>query len=121
MGNEGGVDVSRSAIKNARSDLEDALKLLRGESKDDGGTAPPLFTTSSPVRQLLSDHEAMSGFWPAANGFQVSAANGINAVTSAYEEIVTQVENAIELFDRVLSNYDGVETGSEARSRSVQV
>jgi hypothetical protein len=115
-----GVDLSRRAIRAARSDLEEALTLLRGESESDSG-ARPVLTTSSPVAQLTSDYEAMGGFWPAAAGFQTSAGNGLSAVTASYENIVTQVESVIELLNQAVRNYDGAETGSETRSESVQV
>ncbi|MEV0380008.1 hypothetical protein [Nonomuraea sp. NPDC050643] len=119
MGDDRGVDLSRRAIKAARTDLEEALALLRPEKGK--GEVPPIFTQTGPVSRLTGDYEAMSGFWPAASGFQMSAGNGISAVTASYENIAGQVESVIELFKQAMTNYDGVETDSEGRSGTVQV
>ncbi|MFC4115557.1 hypothetical protein [Nonomuraea zeae] len=114
MGTDRGVDLSRRAIKAARTDLEEALALLRPDS-DNGGDATPVLTQTGSVVQLNDDAEAMSGFWPAALGFQTSAGNGIRAVTTSYANIADQVESVIELFNTALRNYDNAEGGEDRR------
>ncbi|WP_043620941.1 hypothetical protein [Nonomuraea candida] len=123
MGDEGGVNLSRRAIRAARTDLEEALALLSPDSATggDGGDARPVFAQGSPVVQLRSDYDAMTGYWPAAAGFQTSAHQAITAVTGSYTNIVTQVQSVIELLEQALRNYDGVELDSEGHSQSVQV
>ncbi|NJP98239.1 MULTISPECIES: hypothetical protein [Nonomuraea] len=125
MGNDRGVELSRRAIKAARTDLEEALALLSPDSKNGGakndGTAQPVFAQASPALQLRDDYEAMSGYWPAATGFQTSAQRAIGAVTVSYGNIATQVRNVIDLLDQALRNYDDIEVDSEGRSQSVQV
>ncbi|MFG1698275.1 hypothetical protein [Nonomuraea sp. NPDC049309] len=121
MGTDRGVDLSRRAIKAAKADLEEALGKLAPEKTDDkDSTVTPVFQEGGAVRRLSSDPEAMSGFWPAAYGFQTSAYNGITAVTSAYAGIVTQLESAIELLEQVLKNYDGAELDSSQRSNALK-
>ncbi|GAA3526975.1 hypothetical protein GCM10022419_002150 [Nonomuraea rosea] len=117
MGTDRGVDLSRRAIKAARTDLEEALALLRPESGKGkgGGSAAPVLAQSGSVVQLNDDAEAMSGFWPAALGFQTSAGNGIRAVTTSYTNITDQVESVIELFNAALRNYDNAEGGEDRR------
>jgi hypothetical protein len=119
MGTDRGVDLSRRAIKAAKTDLQEALEKLAPEKT--GGKLSPVFTNTGPVGRLSADTHAMSGFWPAAMGFQRSAYNGITAVTSAYAGIVTQLEAAIELLDQAVKNYDGAELDSSQRSKSMQV
>ncbi|GAB2916253.1 hypothetical protein ACFMQL_18890 [Nonomuraea fastidiosa] len=128
MGTDRGVDLSRRAIKAAKTDLQEALEKLAPEKtggklapEKTGGKLSPVFTNTGPVGRLSADTHAMSGFWPAAMGFQRSAYNGITAVTSAYAGIVTQLEAAIELLDQAVKNYDGAELDSSQRSKSMQV
>ncbi|MGN9836763.1 hypothetical protein ACTMTI_01440 [Nonomuraea sp. H19] len=119
MGNDRGVDLSRRAIKAARTDLEEALALLRPD-KENGGDATPVLAQAGAVHQLGNDYEALSGFWPAAMGFQSSTSNGITTVAGSYDNIATQVESVIKLLNQALGNYDGAELDGGERSRSVR-
>jgi len=122
MGTERGVDLSRRAIRAAKTDLEEVLGRLAPEKAEETGdnTVTPVFQEGGAVSRLNNDPEAMSGFWPAAFGFQTSAYNGIAAVTGAYAGIVTQLESAIELLDQALRNYDGAELDSTQRSNAMR-
>ncbi|MFC5826691.1 hypothetical protein [Nonomuraea insulae] len=120
MGTDRGVDLSRRAIKAARTDLAEALALLSPD-KENGGTATPVLTPEGKAASLSSDFSAIGFYWPAAMNFHQSASNGIRAVSSSYSNIVLQLQTLIQLFDQALRNYDGVEVGSEDRSGQVRV
>ncbi|GAA3130204.1 hypothetical protein [Nonomuraea salmonea] len=119
MGTDRGVDLSKEAIKAARRDLLEALKQLAPEKAGDG--VSPAFAPQGGVNQLTTDSQAMYGFWPAAMGFQASANNGIAAVTASYENIVSQLKNAIDLLEEAVGGYDGVEKDSSERSNTMRV
>jgi hypothetical protein len=117
MGSDrGGVDLSRRAIKAAKTDLEEALALLRPDSS--GGEVQPVLTQSGPAGQLSADYEALGGLWPAAMGYQQSTRAAVTAVTGSYGNIGVQVENVIELLKQALRNYDDAEGAGEG-SRQV--
>jgi hypothetical protein len=120
MGSDRGVDLSRRAIKAARVDLEEALTLLSPD-RGNGGTATPVLASAGVVEQLTTDEHAMAGDWPAAFGFKASSDRAVEAVTSSYKDVVTQLESVVRLFNQALSNYDGVEVDGEGRSQQVQV
>jgi hypothetical protein len=118
MGSDrGGVDLSRRAIKAAKTDLEEALALLR-PSGGSGGDVQPVLTQSGPAGQLSADYEALGGLWPAAMGYQQSTRAAIGAVTGSYDSIGVQVENVIELLKQALRNYDNADAAGEG-SRQV--
>ncbi|MEV6031673.1 hypothetical protein AB0L65_11025 [Nonomuraea sp. NPDC052116] len=125
MGSDnGGVELSRRAIKAAKADLEEALAMLdpgkQGGKAGGGGTGKAIFTESGPAMQLSNDPYALGGLWPAATGFQRSTNKGISAVTMTYTNITEQVKNVIDLLEQALKNYDTVEADSEGRSKAVQ-
>ncbi|MEV1168953.1 hypothetical protein [Nonomuraea sp. NPDC049784] len=126
MGSDnGGVELSRRAIKAAKADLEEALAMLDPDNKvgkaGGHGAVKAIFTDSGPAIQLSSDYDALGGFWPAALGFRQSTTNAVTAVTGTYSNISGQVANVIGLLEQALKNYDGVEVDSEGRSKQVQV
>ncbi|MFI7127462.1 hypothetical protein ACIBQ1_17325 [Nonomuraea sp. NPDC050153] len=126
MGSDnGGVELSRRAIKAAKADLEEALAMLdpgNPAGKAGGsGAVQAIFTSSGPVEQLGGDYDALGGFWPAAMGFRQSTTNAVTTVTSTYSNITGQVANVIGLLDQALKNYDGIETDGEGRSKAMQV
>ncbi|MFG6192996.1 hypothetical protein [Nonomuraea sp. JJY05] len=125
MGSDnGGVELSRRAIKAAKTDLEEALAMLdpgHQAGKSGGGAVQAIFTGSSPVETLSGDYDALGGFWPAAMGFRQSTTNAITTVTSTYSNITGQVANVIGLLDQALQNYDGVEVDGEGRSKVMRV
>jgi hypothetical protein len=114
-----GVDLSRKAIKAARTDLEDALELLKPSKSNREAT--PVFAEGGPVDVLSSDGEALSGFWPAAMGFQQSATYAIGAVTGSYSGITEQLGNAITLLTQALKNYDDGEAAGVERAKGLQI
>lgn len=116
MGSDRGVDLSRRAINAAKTDLEEALALLRPGSS--GGEAQPVLTQSGPAGRLSADYEAVGGLWPAAMGYQQSTRSAVGAVTGSYDSIGIQVENVLELLKQALRNYDGAEGAGEG-SRQV--
>ncbi|GAA3242608.1 hypothetical protein [Nonomuraea helvata] len=120
MGADRGVDLSRRAIKTARTDLEEALVLLNPDLKK-GDEATSAFKETGPVGQLRNDPEALSGFWPAATGFQSSANNGIAHVTSSYDNVVRQVQSVRHLLKQAMDNYDREEHDSEGRSGQAKI
>ncbi|MFC4015651.1 hypothetical protein ACFOY2_51165 [Nonomuraea purpurea] len=120
MGTDQGVDLSRRAIRAARTDLQEALRIL-SPGRENGGTATPASTVTTTASQLSGDLEAMGGYWPAAMSFHESTRNGITAVTSSYDSIVIQLENAIDLLRQALDNYDGAEGDSSDRSQTAQI
>lgn len=114
-----GVDLSRRAIKAARTDLEDALELLSPSKSNREVT--PVFAKGGPVDLLAGDGDALSGFWPAALGFQQSATSALGAVTGSYSGITEQVGNVIALLTQALKNYDDGEADGVERSRGMQI
>src|SRR5687767_11306454 len=111
MGSDRGVDLDRRAIKAAKTDLEEALALLRPDSS--GGEVQPILTQSGAAWRLSTDHEAVGGLWPAAMGYQQSTRSAVGAVTESYGNISMQVENVIELLKQALRNYDDAERAGE--------
>ncbi|MFI6391841.1 hypothetical protein ACIBHY_38800 [Nonomuraea sp. NPDC050547] len=112
MGDSGGVDVSRKAIKALRTDLEEALGMLDPTLKQ-GTPAPgmkPVLRADGEAYQVAQG-KALAGFWPAATGFQTSTMNAVTTVSNSYNMINVQVGNAIDLFTQVLKNLDAFETG----------
>jgi hypothetical protein len=119
MGSDRGVDLSRRAINAVKTDLEEALALLRPDSSaGSGGEAQPVLTQSGPAGRLSADYEAVGGLWPAAMGYQQSTRSAVGAVTGSYENIGIQVENVLELLKQALQNYDCAEQPGES-SRQV--
>ncbi|MBB5777305.1 hypothetical protein [Nonomuraea jabiensis] len=126
MGSDnGGVELSRRAIKAAKADLEEALAMLdpghQAGKAGGGGAVQAIFTGSGPVENLSGDYDALGGFWPAAMGFRQSTTNAITTVTTTYSNITGQVANVIGLLEQALKNYDGVEADSEGRSKAMRV
>ncbi|WP_049570658.1 hypothetical protein [Nonomuraea sp. SBT364] len=122
MGTDRGVNLSRSAIKAARTDLIEALALLRPDSaQGENGRVQPVLAQGGAVDRLNTDADALMGFWPAAFGFLNSTRNGVNSVSTTYDNIVTQVESMIELLTQALRNYDNAEGAGEGAERTAQV
>ncbi|MFD9940250.1 hypothetical protein ACFWYW_13310 [Nonomuraea sp. NPDC059023] len=65
--------------------------------------------------------DALSGFWPAATGFQTSTMNAVTTVSNSYNMINAQVGNAIDLFTQVLKNLDAFETGGAGKPGQAEV
>jgi hypothetical protein len=118
MSTDGGVNLSRRAIRAARTDLIEALALLRPDTGDP--KAAPVLVEGGPLQQLGTDRQALAGVWPAAMGFQSSTTAAITAVTSSYDNIVIQVENMIDLLTQALGNYDEAERAGEGAERTAQ-
>ncbi|MEU4571951.1 hypothetical protein ACBI99_12240 [Nonomuraea sp. ATR24] len=114
----GGVNLSRSAIKAARTDLIEALALLRPERGK--GEVQPVLAEGGAVVRLSSDDKALTGPWTAAMAFQNSTTRGIGAVKLSYDNITTQVESMIELLTQALRGYDNAEQAGEGAKRTAE-
>ncbi|MDP9865454.1 MULTISPECIES: hypothetical protein [Streptosporangium] len=119
MGRDGGIEVTHKAVKDAKIDLEEVLKILSPDPKDRKAT--PVFSQSGPIQQLLQDPAAIGGFWPAAQGFQTSVRNAGSAVGNSYVEITTQLTNAIGLLKVALTRLETAEKAGTEHAGQAQV
>lgn len=69
----------------------------------------------------VAQGDALRGFWPAANGFQLSTANAVTQVSISYNAINAQVGAAIDLLTQVLKNLDAFETGGAGKPGQAEV
>ncbi|WP_169950612.1 hypothetical protein [Microbispora sp. H11081] len=117
MARDGGVEVSRKALRNARKDFEEVLEVLApGASKR---TTPPVaFHEGGAVKRLVMRREAIGGFWEAASGFHSSVTSAEVAVTAVYAEIATTLGIAAERLELAIRNLDA---GEHAGARHVGV
>jgi hypothetical protein len=118
MSKDGGLEVSRSAIKAARQDLEDVLELLApGAAKRD--VTPTAFPAGSAVQRLRDTPDALGGSWPAAVGIWSSLNNAATGVETAYVGISTTLEGAVIRLGQVLRNLDSAEVAAADRARRI--
>ncbi|GGO18014.1 hypothetical protein GCM10010116_36320 [Microbispora rosea subsp. aerata] len=113
MARDGGVEVSRSALRNARKDFEEALELLAPGASTRQVT-PVAFAEGGAVKRLLSRREAVGGFWDAATGFHLSLTQAESAVNAVYAEIATTLGIAAERLEQAVRNLDA---GEQAGAR----
>ncbi|MEU7877318.1 hypothetical protein [Microbispora bryophytorum] len=117
MARDGGVEVSRTALRNARKDFEEALELLApGASKRE--VTPAAFHEGGAVKRLLTQRDAVGGFWEAAMGFHTSVTGAESAVTAVYAEIASTLGIAAERLELAVRNLDA---GEQAGVRHVGV
>ncbi|MEU6407424.1 hypothetical protein [Microbispora sp. NPDC046933] len=117
MARDGGVEVSRTALRNARKDFEEALELLApGASKRE--VTPVAFAEGGAVKRLIERREALGGFWEAAMGFHTSLTGAEGAVTAVYAEIAATLGIAAERLELAIRNLDA---GEQAGARHVGV
>ncbi|MGW5261237.1 hypothetical protein ACWEQG_09695 [Microbispora sp. NPDC004025] len=117
MGRDGGVQVSRTALRNARKDFEEVLEVLApGASK--GTMTPVAFHEGGAVKRLIMRREAIGGFWEAATGFHSSLTSAEVAVTAIYAEIASTLGIAAERLELAVRNLDA---GEQAGARHVGV
>ncbi|MEV2266813.1 hypothetical protein [Nonomuraea africana] len=118
MGSDGGLELSRQAIRNARRDLDELLDLfVPGATSYD--VDPVAFPEKGPVRALAADHEAMGGFWAAAMGMRTSFTQAEAAVAGSYVSLSRTLAATIQLLDTALTNVDtGEQKSAEHASRA---
>lgn len=119
MGRDGGVEVTHKAVKDAKTDLEEVLELMRPSPGNHKVT--PVFAQNGAVRRLLGDRAAIGGFWPAAQGFQTSVQNAEIAVGGAYTEITTQLTYVIGLLNTAVTKLENTERDGMERAGQIQV
>ncbi|MBX6387077.1 MAG: hypothetical protein IRZ07_29550 [Microbispora sp.] len=120
MARDGGMEFSRTVLRNARKDFEEALELLApGASKRE--VRPVAFPEGGAVKRLLSRREAIGGFWDAASGFHMSLTGAESAVSSVYAEIVSTLSAAADRLELAIRNVDAGEDASVRHARSADV
>jgi hypothetical protein len=120
MSRDGGVEVSRSAIKAAHKDLADVLEVLvPGITKRD--VTPEAFPAGSAVEQLLQQPEKLGGDWTAAIEIGMSLGNARSGVGGAFADIAATLEGAVVRLDQALRNLEAAETAGTQSARRVDV
>ncbi|GAB3152133.1 hypothetical protein [Microbispora hainanensis] len=115
-----GVEVSRTALRNARKDFEEALELLApGASKRE--VTPVAFAEGGPVKKLIAQRDAIGGYWPAAMGFHGSVTSAESAVTAIYAEIAVTLGIAAERLELAIRNLDAGEHAGVQQAGTAQV
>ncbi|MFF4123999.1 hypothetical protein ACFYYP_10785 [Microbispora rosea] len=116
----GGVEVSRTALRNARKDFEEALELLApGASKRE--VTPVAFAEGGAVKKLIAQRDAIGGFWAAAIGFHTSLTSAEGAVTAVYAEIAATLGIAAERLELAIRNLDAGEQAGVQQVGTAQV
>lgn len=120
MAREGGVEVSRTALRNARKDFEDALELLApGASTKE--VTPVAFPDGGAVKRLITRREAIGGYWEAATGFHTSLTSAESAVSAIYAEIAATLGIAAERLELAIRNLDSGEQAGAQHVRTAEV
>ncbi|MEU7896861.1 hypothetical protein AB0B45_28865 [Nonomuraea sp. NPDC049152] len=120
MGSDGGVDVSRQAVRNARNELDEIFDLfVPGATSYDAEAVA--FPENGPVRGLASNYEAFGGIWTAALGMRSSFTNAEAAVAGTYTSISRTLGASIVLLGAALAKFDEGEQKSTEHANTAEV
>lgn len=119
MGSDGGIEVSRAAIKRARDALQEVLDdLAPGLSSEQPQLRIDVFTPGGAVSQLDSNPMAFGGRWQAATKFRTSYNTAKYSVDESYTGIVNSLNALVNRLDRAYKNFNAAEgaTGNSTAS-----
>ncbi|MEV4161155.1 hypothetical protein [Nonomuraea dietziae] len=121
MVSDGGLEVSRKAIRNARTDLDELLDLFVPGVTSYDDVNPVAFPDKGAVRALAADHGAMGGFWAASIGMRTSFTQAEAAVGGSYESISRTLAATVQLLSAALTNLDTGEQKSAEHAGTAKV